>query len=122
MRSIVVINDRDTRPRPAGARPGPTRARPDGLRHGGWATMPTRTRTSARARARDGRCRGLRGRAARRRAAEADARRATEVVTTVARWVKVDHDHLPDRVVRRPGAGEIQAPVDHRAIVEPCSP
>jgi hypothetical protein len=45
----------------------------------------------------------------------------TEVVTTVAHSVKVDHDNLPGRLVRRPGAGGIQAMVDNRAIVEPYS-
>jgi small subunit ribosomal protein S4 len=49
---------------------------------------------------------------------EAEARRATELVSRVPPWLEVDHEQLRGHVIRPPEAREVQAPIDTQRIVE----
>ena len=46
------------------------------------------------------------------------ARTATETVSAIPAWLEADFDALTGRILRRPGRGDVTAPVDVQLIVE----
>ena len=46
------------------------------------------------------------------------ARTATETVSAIPAWLEADFDTLTGRILRRPGRGDVTAPVDVQLIVE----